>query len=294
MRLLAFFLSTGLVFSQGPLTTRDQVLERYKQAIGGVDTIRRVQSETQRGQIEGSGLNGQAKFVNYAKPFKAVQNLTLPDGTEVGGGFNGAVSWQIRSGKASIDRDTPVESDRRDADLQYVLHQPDYFQKFEFSGVRDFEGRPCYWLHGITHWGKDNNQFYDVETGLLSGYRFQADQSDSKKIVVLVFSDYKSFGGPKVATKQVVRSGDFSRTTMLKSVSYEPLDDSIFELPAPVKVLLKCKHHMNTTWRATAGRRYWRHVEDTSGTARLLAAARCETTTERDIGASLLSAARDQ
>jgi hypothetical protein len=177
--------------------------------------------------------------VNYAKPFKAVQNLTLPDGTEVVGGFNGAVSWQIRGGNASIDKDTPVESDRRDADLQYVLHQPDYFQKFEFSGTIDFEGRPCYWLHGVTHWGKDNNQFYDVETGLLSGYRFQADQSDSKTIVVLVISDYKSFGGPKVATKRVVRSGDFSRTTTLNSVSYESLDDSIFDLPAPVKALLK-------------------------------------------------------
>ena len=54
------------------------------------------------------------------------------------------------------------------------------------------------------------------------------------------------------------------------------------------------KHQMNTTWRAAAGRRYWRHVENTSGTARLLAAARRETTTERDVGAGLLSAARDQ
>ena len=53
-------------------------------------------------------------------------------------------------------------------------------------------------------------------------------------------------------------------------------------------------HHINTTWRATAGRRYWRHVEDTSGAARLLAATHREATTERDAGASLLPTAPDQ
>jgi hypothetical protein len=40
-----------------------------------------------------------------------------------------------------------------------------------------FEGRRCYWLHGTTHWGKDNNQFYDVETGLPAGYRFQSESA---------------------------------------------------------------------------------------------------------------------
>jgi hypothetical protein len=53
------------------------------------------------------------------------------------------------------------------------------------------------------------------------------------------------------------------------------------------------KHQMNTTWRATAGRRYWRHVE-TSGAAGVLAAADRGTTTEWDVGAGLLSAAPDR
>jgi hypothetical protein len=228
-----------LAFSQERLTTIDQVLDRYKQAIGGVEAIKRVQSETQRGEIEGGGLNGKATFVNYAKPFKGVQHLTLPNGTEVVSGFDGSVSWQIREGKASIDKETPVESDRRDADLQYALHQPDYFRKFELAAVTDFEGRPCYWLHGTTHWGKDNNQFYDVETGLLSGYRFQSDQGGSKNVIVIVFCGYKSFGGPRIATKRALRSGNQAQTVTLTSVSYEPLQDSMFDLPVSVKALLK-------------------------------------------------------
>jgi hypothetical protein len=103
--------------------------------------------------------------------------------------------------------------------------------------VVDFEGRRCYWLHGITHWGKDNNQYYDVETGLLAGYRFQSDSSTSAAVTTLLFQDYKSFGGPLVATKVIARTGDSSQTVTFRSVSYGTLEDSIFELPQAVKAL---------------------------------------------------------
>jgi len=189
----------------GPLTahinTVEAVLGRYQQALGGVDAIKKVVSETRRGEIVATGLKGKATFISYAKPFKTLQKITLPDGHEIASGFDGALSWSITPQGASIDKETPVESDRRDADLQYALHQPDYFQKFEFAGVTDFEGSRCYWLHGTTHWGKDNNQFYDVRTGLLAGYRFQSDQQSSTSVTITRFEDYKSFGGPLVATR---------------------------------------------------------------------------------------------
>ncbi len=220
------------------LKTASAVLDRYKKALGGVDAITKVQSETVRGEIEGTGVTGRSTFVHYAKPFKTLSRVTRADGSEVVSGFDGKVSWFVDSKGASIDRDTALEAVRRDADLQYALHQSDYFKNLDFAGVTDFEGRPCYWLHGTTHWGKDNNQFYDVETGLLAGYRFQVDNS-SAAVASLVFQDYKRFGGPLIATKLISRSGDHVRTFTYTSVSYEPLADSVFELPTAVKGLLK-------------------------------------------------------
>jgi outer membrane lipoprotein-sorting protein len=221
----------------GQLKTADAVLERYKVVLGGVDAIKSVQSETVHGEIEGTGLQGKSTFVAYSKPFKSIFKVTRPDGTQVTSGFDGAVSWSIDAKGASIDKDTPVEANRRDADLQYPLHQPDYFKKLELAGVVDFEGHRCYWLHGTTHWGKDNNQFYDVETGLLAGYRYEADDS-SKTITILTFEDYKKIGGRLVATRQTLHTGDHIRTFTMKSVSYEPIEDSVFDLPAAVKVLV--------------------------------------------------------
>jgi hypothetical protein len=219
------------------LTTATQVLDRYKQALGGVEAIQKVQSMTVRGEMERTGMAGKATFVYQAKPFKTLFKMTRPEGTETFAGFDGKVSWTITSKGVEIDKDTPLDAVRRDADLQYALHQPDYFRKLEFAGVTDFEGHRCYWLHGTTNWGKDNNQFYDVQTGLLVGYRFEDDASKATWIVR--FEDYKNFGGPLMATKNTSRSGDRSQTFTYESVSYAPLDDSIFELPLAVKTLVK-------------------------------------------------------
>jgi hypothetical protein len=233
------FADCALVWPQSTqLKTVDAVLDNYQHALGGVEAIRNVSSETRHGEIESTALKGKATFVAYAKPFKSLFTVTRPDGHELISGFDGRVSWSVTPQGASIDADTPVEAVRRDADLQYALHQPAYFQKLEFAGVTDFEGRSCYWLHGTTHWGKDNNQFYDVGTGLLAGYRYQADASSSA-VTTALFQEYKNFGGPLVATKTTFRTGDRSQTFTVTSVSYQPLTDSIFDLPNAVKALLK-------------------------------------------------------
>jgi len=223
---------------QAGLRTAAAVLDRYKEVLGGAEVIKKVQSKTVRGEIESSSTKGKATFIYYAKPFKSLIKITRPDGTQVLAGYDGSVSWSIAPDGASIDKDTAPEAVRRDADLQYALHQPDYFKKLELAGVTDFDGRPCYWLHGTTHWGKDNNQFYDVKTGLLAGYRFEADDA-SKTLTTALFQDYKNFGGLLIATRNISRIGDQSQTFTYGSVSYEPLPDSMFELPEAVKRLTR-------------------------------------------------------
>jgi len=145
---------------------------------------------TVRGEVESTETPGKATFVYYAKPFKSLLKLTRADGTQITAGFDGKVSWTLTSTGAEIDKDTPPDAIRRDADLQYPLHQTDYFKKLELAGITNFEGHRCYWLHGTTKWGKDNNQFYDVETGLLAGYRFESEDS-SKTLTFAMFEDYK-------------------------------------------------------------------------------------------------------
>ena len=112
-----------------------------------------VRSETVHGTIETSGGKVES-FVYRAKPLRTVIRITRPDGRERAAGFDGSTAWALGRDGVSIDRDTAVEAVRRDADLQYSLHQPDYFREFGYAGVAEFEGHTCYWLHGTTNWGK--------------------------------------------------------------------------------------------------------------------------------------------
>jgi len=218
--------------------TVDEVLDRYKQALGGVDAIASTKYETIHAEVADSGSPGKIAIVLYAEPFKQRVEATLPNGTRRISGFDGAVSWSISpEGDAAIDTSSPLDSVRRDADLQYPLHQPDYFRFLELAGTVDFEGKYCYWLHGTTRWGKDNNQFYDVATGLLRGYRYESDDGTSR-LTVLVFDDYKRVGARLVPTRMTIRTGDKTRTFIATSVSDARLPDSMFALPDAVKALL--------------------------------------------------------
>jgi outer membrane lipoprotein-sorting protein len=222
----------------GELKTAAAVLDRYKEALGGVQAIANVKSMTAHGEAESTNRPGKATFVYYAKPFKSLFKLTRPDGTQISSGFDGKVGWLITPKGVTIDKHSDLEANLRDTDLQYPLHQSHYFKKLKLAGVTDFEGHRCYWLRGTSKWGRENNQFYDVETGLLDGWRFEADDA-SKTITSELFEDYKKIGDRLIATKTISHSGDHSQTFTYKSVSYEPLDDSIFELPPAVKALIK-------------------------------------------------------
>jgi hypothetical protein len=103
---------------EGQLTTATQVLDRYQQALGGEQAIANVQSMTVRGEAE-STATGKSTFIYYAKPFKSLFKITRADGTQITAGFDGKVSWTITPKGAEIDKDTPLDAIRRDADLQY-------------------------------------------------------------------------------------------------------------------------------------------------------------------------------
>jgi hypothetical protein len=218
----------------GELKSASAVLNRYTQALGGVPAIASVQAMTAQGEAETSLRPGKSTFIYYAKPYKSLFKLTRPDGTEISSGFNGKLGWLITPKGVTVDKHSDLEANLRDTDLQYPLHQAHYFKKLKLAGITDFEGHLCYWLRGMTKWGRENSQYYDVETGLLDGWRFEADDA-SKSMSVELFQDYKKFGDRLIATKTISRDGDHVQTFTYTSVSYEPIDDSVFDLPQAVK-----------------------------------------------------------
>jgi hypothetical protein len=226
------------------LPTAKEIVERYDQALGGREAILRHASSTMRGTTEVHQESGAITlpFVYFASaPYRRVEKITLPNGAgEVMNGFDGETAWGFhpRSG-AQVFTGNERESIKRDADFYYPLNELSWFKSMETVGIEDFEGRPCYRLHGINNWDKSNDHFYDRETGLLAGYEFNSDLGPTHEI----FSDYKKVDGVLVPMKQVVKvktkDSDWTVVQVLnfESVTFNDVDPAVFALPQTVRDL---------------------------------------------------------
>ena len=221
------------------------IVERYDVALGGERAIRRHNSAIRRGVFE-TGHGQLLPLVSLARaPDLKLERITLADGSEVLTGFDGRMAWSLDPHDgAQILTGDERESARRDSDFYYALDELSWFRAMINAGIETYEGQRCYHLHGLTKWGKLNDQFYDVGTGLLAGYEFEQPFADGPKLVHEIFSDYRRIDGVLVPMRQTAKvrleqGGDWSvlRTIRYSSVSFDKVDSPAFAPPAAVIAL---------------------------------------------------------
>lgn len=221
------------------LPTVEWVLERYVTATGGREALLRHKSMTIHGRNYEPATKREVSGVFYTKDGKFLQVVTLPAGKSLSG-YDGHTAWDLDShGKVTIQEGDVVKSIARDADMYYHLHVRQYFRSMEVIDAQTFNGRPCYHVKGVNNWGKENEQFYDKETGLLVGYAFNTAWRGGRGAATLVFEDYRDFGGVRMPTKNTTRDGDDVSVFTIASVTWDDVPDSMFELPAAVRAKLR-------------------------------------------------------
>jgi hypothetical protein len=221
------------------LPTVEWVLERYVTATGGREALLRHKSMTLHGRNYEPATKREVAVAFYTKDGKYLQVVTLPAGKSLSG-YDGHTAWGLDShGMVTIQQGDVVRSIARDADLYYHLHVMQYFRSMEVIDVQTFNGRPCYHLKGVNNWGKQNEQFYDTETGLLVGYAFNTAWRGGNGAATQVFEDYRDFGGVRMPVKNTARDGDDVSVFTIASVTWDDVPDSLFELPPAVRAKLK-------------------------------------------------------
>lgn len=217
------------------LPTVEWVLERYVTATGGREALLRHKSLTIRGRNYEPSTKREVTGVFYTKDGKFLQVVTLPAGQSQSG-YDGHTAWSLDSrGKVTIEQGEVLKSIARDADMYYHLHVMRYFRTMEVIGVQTFDGRPCFHLKGVNNWGKQNEQYYDRETGLLLGYAFNTAWRGGNGAATQSFEDYRAFAGVRMPTKNTTRDGDEVSVFTIEGVTWDDVRDSIFELPPAVR-----------------------------------------------------------
>jgi hypothetical protein len=213
------------------LTTVDQVLDNYLQAIGGKAALDKVTSRV----IKGTRLNVDGTTVTeevYQKsPDKLLVVTTYPEVVYYSG-FDGSNGWAASSdGRGNIN-ERQRELIRRDAEFFPLINVKQTYTDLKLDGVERVGDRDMYVVEGKSGEGKQEKFYFDTATGLLFRRSWETRTVLGALPFQISFEDYKESDGVKFpTTRRWEQPGmGWSRKSTQISNNAE-VNDSKFEKP---------------------------------------------------------------
>lgn len=220
----------------------DEVLARYYEAAGGVETMKSIMTRKMTGRMQvGPGI--EAAFTMLAKrPAKMRMEFTVQGMTAVQA-FDGEVGWMISPFMGQSEPE-PMPADivqtiREDADFDGPLI--DYAAKghtVEMLGKEDVQGTETYKLKltlkdgQVTYYYLDSEYYLPIKTEArrtVQGMDINAET---------LMSDYKSVDGMMLPfSLQITGQGPQAQSLSIENVEFNvDIDDKVFVMPEKGKM----------------------------------------------------------
>ena len=237
----------ALVAAAAPLHAQElpparQLVDRYLQAIGAPAALAAHTSVRMTGELEftAMGLKGTTQ-TSVASPNKMVSTVDLAGVGQIRNGFDGTTGWQLSPIQGpSVFQGAQLEQTRENAtwaEMLVDIAEPATYTSLETVRRTEMGGRPCHEVKAVRASGREAFYCFDVETGLLVGSRQKQAGEMGEVEVIATSSDYKDFGGLKLATRSVVLFAGQEMRTTLTAVEFDTVQPSAFELPPEIRAL---------------------------------------------------------
>ena len=105
----------------------------------------------------------------------------------------------------------------------------------------EMNGEACYKVKLVWKSGRETFDCYSVASGLLIASIGKQDTPMGSVDVTNLLSDYKDFGGQKVATRLTQQVMGQEQVLRINNVEYDAADPALFEMPAAIKALAEKK-----------------------------------------------------
>lgn len=216
------------------------IIARHVDAIGGVEAYKAVQSVHARGRLEIPAQGIVAAFeLMTARPARMFYRVTVPGVGRIENGYDGKTGWTVSpiSGPEVLT-DRQLEEAAEDAWFDGPLHESDRIREITTVARTRFDDRDAYRLRVVFHTGREQFEYFDVESGLQIGT--EASRATPQGIVptVNILRDYQKFGDLLQATTFIQRALGFEQVVTLTSCEYDQVPASAFEPPPAVTALL--------------------------------------------------------
>lgn len=218
------------------------LIDKFVKAIGGRDAVLSHKSEHAVGSfsMSGSGMTGTVELFGAADPNRSLQRVSMPGIGDVTNGFDGQHGWTIDPMTGPrLQVGAELDQTKITSDFYGELRDPKSYPSVKTIERGDFDGHPCYKVRLTNVYGVTDYDYYDVATGLRVG-AIETQQTPMGNITATsVIGDYKKFGNLLQATSVTQRAMGVEQKITLQSFEYDHVDPSVFELPAPIKALIK-------------------------------------------------------
>jgi outer membrane lipoprotein-sorting protein/predicted aspartyl protease len=214
--------------------TLEEILNKHMQALGGEEVLKAERnSVVDLEMVVPGGLTGKLKsYFKYPDKLRLEMDLKIMRSLTV---YDGEKGW-VQDANGQVRELAGMELEEAKSELYFMLYGylfPERAKgKVEYLG-REESGGINYYVVQATPEGCDPvKMFINPETYLI-------DKTVSKHDIVVTtsyFSDYKDFGGVKVATSMVFNMGDttYNMRSTLTNIELNPeLSDDLFKMPSP-------------------------------------------------------------
>lgn len=220
------------------LPSADEVLDRYIQALGGIERLAKLTSFSAKGTYEGwdTGFAKVALDLFAKAPNQRALIVHMPEGDHTST-YNGEVGWDASGGPVPV---LPLTGQYLDfADLDASLLFPGHIKQVLGKWHTGFpeiaiDGRKTQVIAGTTAGGARVKLYFDEESGLLVRLvRFTPTKVGPNPTHV-EYSDYRDILGVKLPFKTTVTWTSGRSTIELSEVQPNvPVDASKFSEPKP-------------------------------------------------------------
>lgn len=222
------------------LPTPDALFEKYVQAIGGMDAIKRHTAVKYVGTVKVASLNYSAfltlwqvapsSLVLYIEPPGVTRSTQYCDGT-LSWGYEpppNGTGWSLFEGEQHADM-------LLTADFYGDAEYKNRYDQLNTVESTDFNGHPAFKVFAHTPNGKEQFLFFDAETGLILGQHTIQIEGGNPVPLIIINDEYQEVDGVKYIKGQTHRTPGRDIVFNYKVIEPNPKDVPPIVLPDELK-----------------------------------------------------------
>jgi hypothetical protein len=215
------------------LPTADQLLDKYLEAIGGVDAVRRLSTRVSKGRSQEAG-NVAYPFESYAKAPDKRLTVVRMRGNVTSVGYAGSIGWTASGALNVLDMQAAdLERVKLEDDLYLAWHIRQLYTDWSVGHPETVGGQEAYVLEGTAPGRSPIRLYLGSQTGLLLRMMYFTELPLGKLATQLDYADYRGVDGVQVPFRMVVVRPTSRTTIQLEQVEQNgPVDEAMFARPA--------------------------------------------------------------